>query len=271
MDRELAEELAGRVAMAVENALLYQQSQHAVLLRDRFLSVAAHELRTPLTALELAVRTLRLAGRRGPAGEAQMQLALASTQRQVVRLERLVESLLDVSRIQADKVPVELEPMELGALVREVVELHAEEARRCGSPVSVHVPEPVVGVWDRALLEQVLTHLLDNALKYGAGRPVSLSVLGARGRAVLQVHDRGIGVQDGAEERIFQRFERAVPTAHYGGLGLGLYIVREALERLGGHIQVRKAPGHGSIFIVTLPLRPSASAVPAEARDGGAA
>jgi signal transduction histidine kinase len=267
VDRELAEELAARVAQAVENALLYQQSQRAVLLRDRFLSVAAHELRTPLTALELAVRTLRHVGRRGAAGEAQLQQALSSTQRQVVRLERLVESLLDVSRIQADKVPVELQPLELGALAREVVALHEEDARRQGSTVSVHAAEPVVGVWDRALLEQVLTHLLDNAFKYGAGRPVSVSVLKGRERAVLQVHDEGIGVPEGAEKRIFERFERAVPSAHYGGLGLGLYIVREALERLGGHIQVRSAPGRGSIFTVTLPLRPPLTQ---GRREGGA-
>jgi len=256
LDRELAEDLAGRVAMAVDNAHLYQQAHQAVLLRDEFLSIAAHELRTPLTALELAVRTLRRAARQGPAGERPLEAALESTQRQTFRLEKLVESLLDVSRIQSGKMNVELQPLELGAVMRELVAQLGESAQQAGSQVTVNAPEPVMGRWDHALLDQVGANLLENAIKYGAGRPITIQVRRERNHAVLEVSDQGIGIPRAEQERIFDRFERAVSAAHYGGLGLGLYIVRRAVERLGGYVSVRSEPGQGATFIVTLPLEP---------------
>jgi signal transduction histidine kinase len=256
LEREVAEDLAGRVAMAVENAHLYQQAQRAIILRDEFLSIAAHELRTPLTAMELAVRMLRKAAQRGAVGERSLEEALEATQRQTARLEKLVESLLDVSRIQSGKLHVELQPLELGAVVREMVAQLEDVAQQAGSLVSVSAPESVMGRWDRSLLEQVVANLLENAVKYGAGRPITLRVGRERGHAVLEVSDQGIGIPPTEQERIFGRFERAVSAAHYGGLGLGLFIVRRAVERLGGQVRVRSEPGQGSTFTVSLPLEP---------------
>jgi len=266
LEREVAEDLAGRVAMAVENARLYQQAQQAVILRDEFLSIAAHELRTPLTALELATRALQRVGHKYLVGERAFGEALTATQRQTVRLEKLVESLLDVSRIQSGKLQMELEPLDLGAVVRAIVARMGDLAQQAGSEVSVSASESVMGRWDRSLIEQVVANLLENAVKYGAGRPIGLQVVREKGYAVLTVSDQGIGIPQGEQERIFGRFERAVSAAHYGGLGLGLFIVRRAVERLGGHVSVWSSPGQGATFTVSLPLEP-----PLAHADGGGA
>jgi two-component system, OmpR family, sensor kinase len=214
--------------------------------------------------MELAVRTLVRAAHKGPAGERAFEEALTATQRQTDRLENLVESLLDVSRIQSGKLHVEPQPLELGTVVREMAAQMGDVAQQAGSQVSVDAPEPVMGRWDHSLLEQVVANLLENAIKYGAGRPISLQVRRERGRAVLEVSDQGIGIPQTEQERIFGRFERAVSAAHYGGLGLGLFIVRRAVERLGGRVSVRSKPGQGSTFTVSLPLE-----LPVVQADGG--
>lgn len=256
-DVTLATELAQRAALAIENQRLYRASKEAVALRDEFLSVASHELRTPVTSLQLAVQSALSVGandEQAPPGF--LKHALESAERQTRRLGRLVDALLDVSRIQAGKLELTREPMDLAALVREVTALIGEEARRAGCEVALTAPdEPLVGRWDRARLEQVVINLLSNAIKYGAGSPIALSLARRDGCAVLEVRDHGIGVPPAERARIFERFERAVSSKHYGGLGLGLYIVRRIVDAHGGHIVVESAPGQGARFIVELPLQ----------------
>ncbi len=139
-------------------------------------------------------------------------------------------------------------------MVREVVLILAEDARRAGCDVSVEAEAEVVGSWDRGRLDQVVTNLLANAIKYGAGAPIHITVRQEGGRARLIVRDQGIGVAAAERGRIFDRFERAVSSRHYGGLGLGLYIVRRIVDAHAGAIAVEGAPGAGAQFIVELPL-----------------
>ena len=178
--------------------------------------------------------------------------------RQVRRLIRLIDELLDVSRIEAHTFSVVREPVDLSALVRDVAERFAQEAARVGSHISVRADLHVIGQWDRTRLEQVVSNLLSNAVKFGAGRPIEVDVCWLGNEARLAVRDHGIGVPPERLPYIFDRFERAVSARQYGGLGLGLYIVRSIVETLGGHVRCESILGSGSTFHVALPSSPDA-------------
>jgi signal transduction histidine kinase len=249
------EDLAHHCALALESARLLAESQQAIFARDEFLAVAAHELRTPLTALKLRMQSLLRQLRRGPATE-EMFSGFHAAARQVTRLGRLVESLLDVGRINTGRLELEREPVDLVELVRDMVEHFSGELGRAGCEVRVRAQGRVTGLWDRTRLEQALTHLLGNALKFGAGQPIELTVESRDGQARLLVRDQGIGVAPEALERIFGRFERAVSSREYGGLGLGLFLTQRIAEAHGGRIHVTSEPGAGATFLLELPASP---------------
>jgi len=253
-DLPLAEEIGRRGASAVENARLYHRAQEAIDLRDDFLAVASHELKTPLTTLQLQLDSLEATIERACAREEKAARRMASVTRQMQRLTRLVESLLDVSRLTTGRLALNREVFDLRGLVRSVLGHLEAQARSSGTELSAHLPEDaVVGSWDRLRIEQVLANIVSNALKYGPGKPVqvSLEVDGALAR--LSVKDEGIGISPQDARRIFDRFERAVPTQNYGGMGLGLFITRQIVEAHGGDIRVHSRPGEGAEFIVQLP------------------
>jgi signal transduction histidine kinase len=252
-----AEDLAHRAALSLDNARLYREAQDAVRLRDEFLSVASHELKTPLTLLSLKLQAFaRFAGVIEEAPGQRLTRDADIMRRQVRRLAELVEDLLDVSRISSGQLKLELEAMDLSALVREVATRFEPEAERVGCGLVVTTPAAVLGQWDRRRLDQVLCNLLSNALKYGAGKPVYVRVEQDATHCRLRVEDEGIGIAPEATERIFGLYERAVSERHYGGLGLGLYVTRQIVERQGGHVWAESPPGRGATFTVELPLRP---------------
>jgi signal transduction histidine kinase len=181
----------------------------------------------------------------------------------------LVNNLLDVSRISEGRLELELEEVDLSTIVYDVVECFREEIARAQCRLEVHAQDHVVGVWDRSRLEQVVTNLLTNALKYGAGSEVTIAVSANATSAHLAVADRGIGIAPQHLERIFGRFERAVAGKEYSGVGLGLSIARDIVEALGGTIGVVSEPGSGATFTVELPLR--AMALPAPPQGAGRA
>jgi signal transduction histidine kinase len=143
-------------------------------------------------------------------------------------------------------------------LVRAIVERHAALAQAAECPIALEARVPVIGCWDRPRMEQAVAHLLSNAIKYGAGRPITVRVDGdgASGRVVVQ--DQGLGISAEDLDRIFGRFERAAPSRHYGGLGLGLYVARQIVQAHGGEIEVASEPGHGATFTVAVPRWPEA-------------
>ena len=263
-DLALAEELAQRAAIAVDNARLYREARLAVAVRDEFLSIAAHELRTPCTSLLLGVQSLRRMGRAKPLDDAPagyLDRTLATAERQTRNLTRLVDKLLDASRIQAGHLVLEPETFDLCEVVRASIDDFHEEAERDGSAITLHAEGKVVGLWDRVRIEQVVVNLLSNALKYGDGKPIDVVVEAKGPSAELTVRDRGIGVSHEKLPQIFERFGRAVSSSHYGGLGLGLYIVRRIVESHGGIIACESTLGEGSVFRVTLPRAPSLRAM----------
>jgi PAS domain S-box-containing protein len=287
--RALPELVEGRIARWLgtftdvdDQRRAHEKARSAVRLRDEFLSVASHELRTPLTSLQLHLQSLDRAlariraaeGRRaeapappgGPEAPAEARGAsgepmesrfatqVGSAVRQTERLARLVDSLLDVSRITTGMLELRPEELDLAEVARDVVQRFASEAARSGSTVELRADRPAVGVWDRLRMEQIVTNLLSNALKYGGGKPIEVSVSAGDGSADVVVRDHGIGIATDQLQRIFDRFTRGVPSRHYGGLGLGLYIVRQIVDAHGGHVEAISERDGGTTFHVHLPL-----------------
>jgi len=230
--------------------------QRAIEVRDEFLSIAGHELKTPLASLQLLVQSMQRFISKGlePGGMNKVIERLSRANDQLHALEPLVNGLLDVSRMTAGKLILHPEPVDLTQLVNEVVSQYPETAQKMGCPVEVRAAERVVGQWDRLRMEQVITNLLANALKYGRGKPVEIEVSHDSGKAILRVQDYGIGIDPVNLTRIFDRFERAVSEREFGGLGLGLRIVRRIVEASGGSVTVQSVPNSGSTFVVALPL-----------------
>jgi predicted ATPase/signal transduction histidine kinase len=253
-DVRVAQEMAQRASLAIDNARLVQKAQDAVRAREEFLSMAAHELHTPITSLHLMMQALQRGG--VPVTAQTVRQTFAVADRQIRRLIKLIDELLDVSRIDAHRFPIERERVDLGGLVRDVAERFTDDALRAGSSVSVDVNEPTVGHWDPMRLEQVVSNLLSNAIKFGGGHPIELVVTGSQDEARLAIRDHGIGVAPDRLPHIFDRFERGVSSRQYGGLGLGLYIVRTIVETMGGLVRCEPTPGGGSTFLVALPQRP---------------
>ena len=246
-DRELLVLAEERAARAI--------AEQAIALRDEFLAIAAHELKTPLTGLTLLVANAERSMAKLPNAPALMRSKVAALSRQVRRLSDLVKNLLDVSRIQAGRFHVSIEQVDLCAVVREVAERHAQEASDAGCALDVAADGPVVGAWDQSGLDHIVSNLVSNAIKYGAGKPISVVARLHGDTARLSVADGGIGIAPDDHERIFQRFERAVTHSGFAGMGLGLWIVREIVTRLGGAIRVESRLGQGACFTVELPIR----------------
>jgi signal transduction histidine kinase len=276
-DLGLAEEFARRVAAAFENAQLHQRlhaamqsaqaaaqrAKAAVRARDEFIMLAGHELRTPLTALQLTAQKLVRRSSNAPSEDV-VRIA-GRIVKQLERLERLNAQMLDARRISVHRLPLSRAPTDLAEIARDAAETFEPVLRRGGSPLLVQADAPVVGDWDATQLEQLLSSLLDNAAKFGAGKPVEIAIQREGDDATLSVRDHGQGIPPDRMPHIFEAFERAVSSTHYGGLGLGLFIARAIVEGHGGRLTVDSHPGEGATFTARLPLRapPEASAASA--------
>jgi PAS domain S-box-containing protein len=253
-DWATARDLAQRIALGVENSRLYERSQAAIRARDEFLSIASHELRTPLTPLQIHFqRLLRLPGEELVAVPERLQRTLERCDRQVRRLEALIDNLLDVSRISSGSLRLQLDSVDLADIVHDVASRFVEELSVAGCNLEIEGDDAVVGRWDRLRLEQVVTNILGNAIKYGGGHPIEIAVNETPEGARLVIRDHGIGIDNQHLTRIFRRFHRAVPSRSYGGLGLGLYITRQIVDAHQGRIEVESTVGQGSAFVVNLP------------------
>jgi signal transduction histidine kinase len=242
----VAEELARRAALAVDNARLYAEAQAAVAARDRFLSIAAHELRTPIAVTKAFAELLAREQARGTPSPERVAHLVDRIVGGADRLDQLTQELLDVARLRLGQLPLQPEPLDLTALAREVVERHRERAAETHQVVvEVDGPCPVMADPDR--IEQVLVNLVENALKYSpAGGTVRVTVAHEGDGVRVSVADEGIGLPAGVNEAIFAPFGRAANAAESGipGLGLGLYIGGSLVARHGGRIWV-ESPGEG--------------------------
>lgn len=230
-----------------------ERVREVIEMRDEFFSVATHELKDPLFSVHLSLQLLQHAAEKQGPLPPHVSHHLDVAGRQTARLSRLIDNLLDVSRIRSGRLQLDPEAIDLAELVREAAARFEETARSANSDLRVEADGQVIGYFDRLKLDQVLSNLLTNALKYGAGRPVVVRVRESGDAATLEVQDRGPGVAPADRERIFARFERATGDHKRDSLGLGLYIVRSIAEAHGGTATVRGEPGEGATFVVTLP------------------
>jgi signal transduction histidine kinase len=187
-----------------------------------------------------------------PGGVVVQKRQLAILKRQVDRLTALVVEMLDVSRITGGRLRLNLGPVDLSEVVREVLDRFDLEIQRRHVTLKVNASDPAPGIWDAARIDQVITNLISNALKYGAGRPIEVSVRIEASQAVVVVRDHGIGIPEDERSRIFGLFALPVAT-HHAGLGLGLWIAQQIVQASGGRIKVDSRPGQGSTFTVELP------------------
>lgn len=262
IDRELRESKIRQEKKRVdeERTALLTDLRRAVEVRDEFLAIASHELKTPITSLKLQAYILdKSLQKLGPEKSDREQVSrfLATTFRQIERLTRLVEEMLSITRIMSQGVVIQCSEMNLRELLERVIGSFSEQIRESRSQVKMLQGSAVWGSWDRVRIEQVIENLLSNALKYGSGQPIEISLEKVGETAELRVIDHGIGIADEDQQRIFSRFERAVSYMKISGLGLGLYIVSEIVHAHGGDISVHSEFGKGSTFTVRLPLRPS--------------
>jgi PAS domain S-box-containing protein len=226
------------------------RAEEAVRLRDEFLRIASHELKTPLTTVQIELQGLQELA----TGDERLAKRLGRAARNADRLAALIESLMDVSRIAEGGLTLKPEPLDLSELISQLADWLRPSAAKAGCPLAFSTSGPIPGSWDRLRLEQVVLNLCGNAFKYGAGKPVWLSVSREDEQAIIDVSDAGSGIPERDLQRIFGRFERAASQRHYGGMGLGLYVSREIVEAHHGTISARNLPEGGARFTVRLPV-----------------
>lgn len=231
--------------------------EEALVARDQFLSIASHELKTPLTSLklqaQLTVRNLNMQKEI----TMERQVAMANQTSELVgRLTRLIDDMLDVSRIRTGKLKLDKQEHELGDIIREVVFRMSVLFEAAGLSIPrINIQDKMYGNWDRFRLEQVIGNLLTNAIRYGQGKPVDIRVDKTAQYAIIAVTDYGYGIGKDDLMRIFGRFERAINSSEVSGLGLGLFISKEIVESHNGRIWAKSEVGQGSTFYVELPLK----------------
>lgn len=234
----------------VDNEML----QASIKARDEFFSIASHELKTPLTSIKLQNDLIIRSLTKTRVSEEKIIAMLDRSGKNIDRINRLVDDMLDISRLSQGKLTLQKEFFDLNLLVREVSERLRPLLDEAGCDVRFIETSPVVGEWDRFRIEQVVTNLLTNAGKYAPGKPVDVKIEKDDTKAYVHVKDHGKGIAPEDQERIFRRFERAESEGDSRGLGLGLFITKEILTMHHGDIVVESSPDRGSEFIISLPL-----------------
>jgi PAS domain S-box-containing protein len=268
----LAEILAERAALAIENAKLYTEQVDArrkvedlSRLKDEFLSIASHELRTPVTSIKGYTQLAKTLIRENDLHTSEEYLDIALDQ--IDRMSRLILELLDVSRIETGRLEIRREPIPWTTFVSDVVHRHHTALSERRFQLSLPVGHKRV-LGDRDRLEQVLGNLMENAVKYSPdGSEIVVSVEDRGDQVVTSVADKGIGIPTDELGQVFERFHRGrqVSSTNYGGLGLGLYITKQIIERHNGTIWVESREGQGTTFSFSLPVAPVIEQMPVPA------
>jgi PAS domain S-box-containing protein len=254
----------GMVLDVTEHKRAERELEEAIRVRDDFISVASHELKTPLTSLRLNLDgLLSAAAGTGTLTPEKLHRRLEVVDRVADRLQHMIEELLNITRVTSGHLALTLTQVDVAEVIDDVLARLANQLADAHCTVNANLQRPVLGRWDRLRLDQVVTNLVSNAIKYGGGQPIDISLTANDQGAVLVVRDRGIGIAAEDHSRIFRRFERAVSTRSFGGLGIGLWLVERIVGALGGQITVASQPGQGAVFSVMLPREgPAASPSP---------
>lgn len=242
------------ISESVELAAQPEALRQEVRMRDSFLSVATHELKTPVTAIKLVLDMFRRNLERGrQTTKEELLKSVEPVQRQVERLVKLIDNLLDVSRASQGALVLEFEQFDLCSVVDEVCARLRPQAEWTKTRLTTQLLGPVFGTWDRSRMEQVVTNLVSNSIKYGNSKPVEVTVASSDGQAILQVRDQGIGISTIDQQKIFRPYERATQLEKSSSLGLGLFIVKEIVAAHKGKIHIESSLGQGTVFTIELP------------------
>ena len=236
----------------------FENAQKEIQARDQFLAIASHELKTPVTSMLLQVQTAIHNIRNVSLANfsvANLLKMLEGTEQQSQRLSKMVNDLLNLSLITTGRIELELEETVMAKVVKDVAENFSEKMKRENNSITVTADKPVIGTWDKVRIEQAVSNLISNAIKYGKNKPIIITVSHANNEAVLTVEDQGIGMSSEQQKKIFERFERAVNSKDYQGLGVGLYITNQIVKAHHGKIYVHSKPNDGSVFVIELPLK----------------
>jgi two-component system, OmpR family, sensor kinase len=240
--------------IALEARLAELEAQ--VRARDEFLAIAAHELRNPMTPIAAWVELLLGLARREPSRiSPQMLHGLERLETLVEAYVRRATTFLDVSRINSQNLQLTFTELNLSSLVRETVTAMVPAAENAGCRVSLAIQQSVTGSLDRTAVEQIVENILSNAIRYGAGQPIAVTLSSNAGTSQLTVRDQGMGISEADQARIFDQFQRAKTDNTSGGFGVGLWITRQLVLAMGGDISVTSELGSGSTFTVVLPLK----------------
>jgi PAS domain S-box-containing protein len=239
-----------------ELQLARNKAEQALGLRDQFLSLAAHELRTPLTSILGNLQLLQRRANRENSLNARDQRTLQIIADQTGRLSKMIQSLLDISRIEMGQLSIERRSVDVCTLLLRLVdEVQTTLGQR---EIEVHsLIQSAIVQGDELRLEQVFQNLIQNALKYSPPeKPISVIIRQQESHVIVEVQDTGIGIPSNDLPHLFQRFYRAsnVNEGHISGMGIGLFVVKEIVELHGGHIVVESTEGQGSTFRVSLPI-----------------
>jgi signal transduction histidine kinase len=229
--------------------------EHELRLRDEFISTAAHELRNPLSPAYMQLEHMKevIASSAEPISQSWLLGQLTAVTSRFDRFLDILNRILDASRLSEGHLVLICEPCDLVDVARSVLAAFEPELRAARAAIQLDAPAPVTGSWDRLRLEQIVSNLVSNAARYGAGRPISVAVLAVHDMAQLTVRDHGIGIAADDLPRIFQRFERARNVGRNAGFGIGLWIVAQLCRSMGGTIEVESELGRGTAFTVALP------------------
>jgi PAS domain S-box-containing protein len=265
-ERRAAEQQERRLAVEQQARLAAEEALRA---RDHFLSIASHELKTPVASLQLATEALVRARDAGTLSADRLQTGLRRMHGAVTRLGSLVNELLDVSLLTNQSIPVQVAPIDLAEVSREVVATFADAGSK--DRIKLTLPDSIPMAGDAMRIGQVLTNLVDNALKYsGEATSVEVRAAASDDGAVIEVVDHGVGLDPVARRELFEPFGRGDNTSHIPGMGLGLYISRQIVERHGGAMRASSdGDGRGTTITVQLPRRPPVATEDAESTPHG--
>ncbi len=258
-DSIFIKELADRAGITIDKAKLYTEAQEAIRIRDEFLSIASHELKTPLTSillsLQLILRRLEKSTHKTVESE-EIFKAIEISITQSKRMSRLINDLLDVSLITSNYFQIDPEEVNLTGLLKDVeMKFEVILKHKNINLVIKEKEENIIGNWDRVRIEQVVSNLISNAIKYGNGKPILLKTEVQGDYVLIKVKDKGIGIRDEDKERIFKVFNRGLDAKNYKGIGVGLFISKKITDAHKGELGVASKLGNGSTFTVKLPVK----------------
>lgn len=255
VDLEVAINIAHYASLAIENSRLFKEARSGIQLRDDFISIASHELKTPITSLNLQIEVLNsLVDGLDKESEVPkiMRKFLMSTNNQLNRLSRLIDDMLDISRISTGKLSLNIKTVNLRHLCGEVLERFNDQLKELHIEARLQCQKDIIAQCDADRIDQVVTNFMTNAIRYGGRKPIEIIIEENASSVFIKVKDQGRGIYKEDQERIFKRFERAHTPDDVSGLGLGLYINSQIVEEHHGKISLESEPGKGSTFIVEL-------------------